>query len=187
MANLKFSQAKIRVSSRATLKPLLPSYWYYEKESHDVQNYPTSRFSVPDYGLGKADGKHDAAVVMNKGRTCKKSELYQVANTVVASPKPIVPDNFDRAWASMRVPKLSRTMGTCSWSEEWCTAYDERWVLLPITGYILVPNKQRYIDPDFEADLKEACETGEEWATICACRAIKLGLAGRPVRRCPAC
>ena len=137
--------------------------------------------------MGKADGKHDAVVVMNKGRTCKPSELYQVANTVVVSPKPIVPDNFDRAWASMRVPKLSRTMGTCSWSEEWCTAYDERWVLLPITGYILVPNKQRYIDPDFEADLKEACETGEEWATICACRAIKLGLAGRPVRRCPAC
>ena len=65
---------------------------------------------------------------------------------------------------------------TWCWEQAWCTAYDERLVALPITGYILVPNKQKYIDPDFEADLKEAITTGEEWSIICARRALQLGL-----------
>ena len=159
----------------------------FAKDSHDVQLSPTCRFSPDNYGLGRADESHAAVVVLNKSRTRKTSELYQVANAVVVSPKPIVPDNFDRAWANMRVKKFIRTSGTWCWSEEWCAAYEKRLVPIPMTGYIPASNKQRYIDPDFEADLKEACETGEEWATICACRAIKLGLAGRPVRRCPAC
>ena len=77
--------------------------------------------------------------------------------------------------------------GTWGWERAWCTAYDERLVTLPITGYILVPNQQKYIDPDFEADLKEAITTGEEWSVICTRRALQLGLVGRPVCHCPAC
>ena len=43
------------------------------------------------------------------------------------------------------------------------------------------------IDPDFEDDCREAIAMGEEWSVICAWRALKLGLAGRPVRHCLAC
>ena len=80
-----------------------------------------------------------------------------------------------------------KTTGTWRWEREWCTAYDEILVTLPIPGYVIVPNKARYIDPDFEEDLKEAIAIGEEWSVICARRALKLGLAGHPVRHCPAC
>ena len=124
---------------------------------------------------------------MSKGRMRKTYELDQVANTAAVSPKPIAPEYSDRAWANMRVPKLNRTTGTWCWSEEWCTAYDELFVPLPLTGYILVPNKQRYIDPAFEEDLKKACKIGAEWASICARRAIQLGLAGWLARHFPAC
>ena len=79
------------------------------------------------------------------------------------------------------------TTGTWCWEQEWCTAYDERLVTLLVTGYVLAPNKQMYIDPDFEEDLKEAIASGEEWSVLCARRALKLGLAGRLVRHCPAC
>ena len=148
---------------------------------------PVCPFSSPNYGLGKADSEHTVVVVLNKSRTCKTSELYQVANTVVVSPKTIEMRNCDRTWALMRVPRLMPITGKWCWEQERCTAHDERLVTLPITGYILVPNKQTYIDPDFEADLKEAITTGEEWSVICARRALQLGLAGRPVRHCPAC
>ena len=61
------------------------------------------------------------------------------------------------------------------------------WLRFPLLAIYLSQNKQKYIDPDFEADLKEAITTGEEWSIICARRALQLGLAGRPVRHCPAC
>ena len=93
-------------------------------------------FASPNYGLGKADSEHTAVVVMNKSRTCKTSELYQVANTLIVSPKTINPQNFDRAWALRRVPRLMAITGTWCWERAWCTAYDERLVTLPITGYI---------------------------------------------------
>ena len=109
---------------------------WYLKDSHDVQMSPTCRFSSLNYGLGKADSEHTAVVVMNKSRTCKTSELYQVANTLIVSPKTINPQNFDRAWALMRVPRLMAITGTWCWERAWCTAYDERLVTLPITGYI---------------------------------------------------
>ena len=54
-------------------------------------------------------------------------------------------------------------------------SYDERMDSLPITGQTLVPNKQRYIDPVFEEDLREAIGTGKEWSVICARRALNLG------------
>ena len=79
------------------------------------------------------------------------------------------------------------TTGTECWAEEWCTAYNERLVPLHITGYMRVPNKLRDFDPDFEEDSQEACNTCEEWASICARRAFKWGLAGRLARHCPAC
>ena len=125
--------------------------------------------------------------MLNKSRTCKTSELYQVANSVIVSPKTIEPQNIERAWVRMKVPRFLSVTDTWCWEQAWCTAYDERRVGLPITGYILVPNKQRYIDPDFEADLKEAVTTGVDWSVICTRRALQLGLAGRPVRHCPAC
>ena len=159
----------------------------YLKGSHDVQISPTCRFSNPNYGIGRADREHNAVVVLNKSRTCKTSELYQAANCVIVSPKIIEPQNIERAWVRMKVPRFLSVTDTWCWEQAWCTAYDERLVGLPITGYILVPNKQRYIDPDFEADLKEAVTTGVDWSVICTRRALQLGLAGRPVRHCPAC
>ena len=59
---------------------------WYVKNSHDGQMSPTCRFSNPNYDLGKADVHHNAVAVLNKVRTCKTSELYQVAITVVVSP-----------------------------------------------------------------------------------------------------
>ena len=105
--------------------------------------------SPHSYGLGRADDSHDAVVVMNKSRTRMTSELYPVANSVIVSPTAIAPENFDRAWAKMRVPRLNRALGAWFWAHEWCTAYDEKLVSLPITGYILTPDKQRYVDPSF--------------------------------------
>ena len=66
-------------------------------------------------------------------------------------------------------------------------AYDDCLVPIPITGYMMKPNRQRYIDPDLEEDLQEACKPAEERASTCAGCAIKLGLAERLVRHCPAC
>ena len=70
------------------------SWGGYVKDSHDVQVSPTCRFSHPNYGLEKADADHTAAVVMNKSRTCKTSELYPVTSTVVVCPSVIAPQNF---------------------------------------------------------------------------------------------
>ena len=53
-----------------------------------------------------------------------------------------------------------------------------------------MPDTPRYIDPilfDFVVDLETAYQTGDESSVICTRRAIKLVLAGRPVRRCLAC
>ena len=119
----------------------------YVKGSHDVQMYPTCRFSEPDYGLGKADREHNAVIVLNKSRTCKTSELYQVANSLIVSPKTIAPQNIDRAWVLMRVPRLMPITNTWCWEQAWCTAYDERLVALPITGYILVPKQAEVYRP----------------------------------------
>ena len=60
---------------------------------------------------------HDAVIVMNKSRTCKTSELYQVANTVIVSPKAISPDNLDKAWMSTMVPRLNKMTGTWRWAQ----------------------------------------------------------------------
>ena len=124
---------------------------------------------------------------MNKSRTCLASELYQVANSVIVSPTAIALENFNRAWARVRVPRLNRELGTLFWAHEWCAAYDERLIALPITLYILTPDKQRYIDPDFTEDLQEACSSGEDLSIITSRRAVTYGLSGRPVRHCPAC
>ena len=140
---------------------------------------PTCRLPVPNNGLGKADSKLNVVLAMSKVRTCKTSELVQVANSVVGSPKPIVPENFYRAWADMRVPRLLNKTGSWCWERELCTVYDERLVTLPITGFIMIPRKPRYIDPDLEEDLREATATCEKWYVICARRALKLGLVGR--------
>ena len=159
----------------------------YEKDSNHVQSSSTCRSSALDSGVGKVASNHNVVLVMHKGGTCKTSELYQVATSVVLSPTSMVPRDFDRAWAGMQVPRLMKTTGTWCWEREWCIASDERLVTPPITGYMIVPTKTRYIDPDFEDDFREAIAMGEEWSVICAWRALKLGLAGRPVRHCLAC
>lgn len=50
-----------------------------------------------------------------------------------------------------------------------------------------MPDKTGHADPEFEADLQVACSTGQDWASICTKRAIRLVLGGRPVHHCPAC
>ena len=109
----------------------------YLKGSHDVQISPTCRFSNPNYGIGIADREHNAVVVLNKSRTCKTSELYQAANCVIVSPKIIEPQNIERAWVRMKVPRFLSVTDTWCWEQALCTAYDERLVGLPITGYLL--------------------------------------------------
>ena len=129
----------------------------------------------------------NAVTVMNKSRTCKTSELDQVANTVIVSPTQILLDNCDKAWVYVPVPKPNKLTGTWAWCLRWCTAYDERLVSMTVTSYMLIPNKPRYVDPDHENDVSTTCTTGHEVGTICTRRAIELGFGGRPVRHCPAC
>ena len=86
---------------------------------------------------------HDTVIVMNKSRTCKTSELYQVTNTLIVSPQPTPPDNFDKAWVYMPVPNMKQVIGSWAWFLQWCTAYDERLVPMTVTGSIWVPNKPR--------------------------------------------
>ena len=50
----------------------------YDKDTVDVHKSPTRRLSDPSCGLGKAASKHGAVVLMNKSRTRKTSELWQL-------------------------------------------------------------------------------------------------------------
>ena len=120
---------------------------------------PTCKLLSPKYGLGRADVNSDDVIVMNQSRTCKTSELYQVANTVIVCPKTILPENFDEAWVHMPVPKLRRVTGAWTWFLQWCTANDERPIPMIVTRYILIPSRPRYTYPDLEKNLNTACTT----------------------------
>ena len=67
-----------------------------------------------------------------------------MANTVIVSPKTILPGNCDKTWIKMPVPKLNRVTGAWAWFLPWYAAYDERLVPMTVTGYIRIPNKPRY-------------------------------------------
>ena len=95
-----------------------------------------------------------------KPRVFTTSELYQVANPLSSHRRRLLLRTSTVHGQGCEYQD-SRALGTWFWTHEWCTAYDESLVSLPITGYIMIPDTQRYIDPDFTEDLQEACTTGE--------------------------
>ena len=122
---------------------------YYETEFGNLDNTSTVVL-VP---RGRIQCSHDAQgspMCRCQSWTCKTSELCQAICTTIVSAETVKQDNFNRAWANVRVPILHQYTATCGWSITWRAMYDEKLFAYIIASCILLPDGRRNIDPAFK-------------------------------------